>query len=279
MKWKTVPTTYFVNKTLCENIRVSVYPWMFNSLLCNNIDFLIASAFDYWLDIFNKTSTRVNDVRVADLSFSLEGLQNDTLGQTIRHSQLDQYNKFVHIEIANHSCWVLDNRCCFFTVIDIKTFTVLYLLSDILLTIIFIFFLNKDCISVYLCLTSLVFSFFAFYAIVLPCYDCYNLSITVLHEIGHAFGLDHSNESHIMPQHYNHMTQLCLTPNDIASVKVDVHVAKSHKDDCMQPDLFPCVVHVLSMFVLSLLGGGLATLWMIEKAPKKEESDDDQLRV
>ena len=48
------------------------------------------------------------------------------------------------------------------------------------------------------------------------CIDCYDFSKIMLHEIGHTFGLNHSNtnEYSIMKSLYNHEINTCIYPED-----------------------------------------------------------------
>ena len=218
---------YYI-ETECISLRRSIINYFFysNFKIYENI---IQQSIYIWSSIYKNHIINSNTPYNANIIFKIDSLNNTTLGLCQNSFKYPNSIYKSIIKINKNKCYHDNRLTCNiinrmnFLNISIPTAIIIFCLLC-LSNFILILYSNKICknnknnknILYYYFYFYFVFMFIYWYDI-RSCIDCYDLSKIILHELGHAFGLNHSNTSEysIMTSTYNINVDSCIFQADL----------------------------------------------------------------
>ena len=243
----SIPTSeynYFVEDSVCEKVLPRFYEdtlLTWRAFGCEDVRTSVRRAFDEWQ--YNTPGIRfyeVADPSAAQMSVSAEYLSNTTLA---RWRSVDAI-----IEIDEGTCWYTDQSFCSGV---IEHSTLIWSLLVFVWVITFGFggyFVYSparrgDILARVANWAVFISCPIVLFTAVLPCAVCYDFKYTMMHEIGHALGFGHTNETglkqscgcganrtectltdermmdSIMYNHIQHTASSCLSRDDVDGLR------------------------------------------------------------
>lgn len=268
---------YFVDNTICPNIHKSLLDNFFynNCILFKNS---VEKSLYLWSKINKLLQFETDDLNQTNLVFSNDNLDYYKLGLCFNNLKYPNdiiFSKII-INLQNclhqntKTCSLINNYYSFLELNNDNIWITLLIWLILSLIIILIFIIEKYLLlsKKFILIKSYLILYFTFLVIyfknIQSCFKCYSMEIVLMHEIGHAFGLDHSTTIYnsIMSSTYNPKLLTCLYQKDIEMFN-QIYNTTFQNDKCIEPIdldiffikdflLFP-LIFIISYYVMKYL--------------------------
>lgn len=223
--------TYFIEQN-CVIFRKSIL----NNFLISNCDIynnIIRQALYMWSTVYSSNFIETQNIHDNNLLFNASLLEDNILGLCKNSVHSPDIIIKSEIFINNKKCYQnYHNTCDIINKVPMLNLSMYYALIVSIVFSIFgtiIFFIESSslCRSFWEKNYIITKIYYVMYSILLyvywydvrSCFECYDLMYIILHELGHAFGLHHSEVSFnsIMEPIYNDKSRNCIYGKDLIS--------------------------------------------------------------
>ena len=234
---------YYMEEQFCDKMLSNFWEdrfLSFRSLNCDDISHFVRNSFDAWQHNSDLSFYEVSNIENASLIIKSDSIESKNV--------LGFASSFVHetdsITIDSKDCWYRDNSFCYSLkknqIIILVLFGAFWLLSMAAIVVLLFIPLKKiETIFRIVAWACFLAPPLILWGSILPCLQCYNFEVLMMHEIGHIIGLGHpdleteqnqcgcgnytacskSNELSTMSSIIKNRPYACLSQDDVDGAK------------------------------------------------------------
>ena len=226
---------YYIEDTFCTKVLSNFWEdrfLTFRALTCDDVHLFVRNSFDSWQHNSYLSFYEISNIENASLVINSDTITTkDVLGfATSSTHNLDS------ITIDEQDCWYRDNSFCYSLkknqIIILVLFGVFWVLSTIGVIFVLLFPMKKIettfRIVIWACFLAPPL---ILWGSLVPCLQCHNFEILMMHEIGHVLGLGHPEDEPNQCGCGNYTT--CA---DLGDIKVMSSTIKNRPYACLSQD-------------------------------------------